>query len=152
MSSLTLKILLTIYILYALLKFFEFFFRDEETKKKGLYTVYENGGGAVVKVFDNVTLVFVLVLLGLLFWGGVEYVSFTTGLLVGMTIIQIYFHRFSEPLPPEKSPAPPITALKMLSYSVQANPGLAWRELALMTALFLWALYMLVTRGFGLFR
>ena len=32
MYSLALKILLTLYILYALLKFFEFFFRDEETK------------------------------------------------------------------------------------------------------------------------
>ena len=54
MNSLTLKILLTVYILYALLKFFEFFFRDEETKMKGLYTVYVKGGGAVVKIFDNV--------------------------------------------------------------------------------------------------
>jgi hypothetical protein len=72
-------------------------------------------------------------------------------LLVGMTIIQVYFHRFSEPLPPEKSPEPPITALKMLSYSIQANPGRAWRELVLMTILFLWALYMLATHGFSLF-
>ncbi len=96
-------------------------------------------------------LAFMLVLLGLLFWGGVEYVSFTTGLLVGMTIIQVYFHRFSEPLPPEKSPAAPITALKMLSYSIQANPGRAWRELTLMTILFLWAVFMLATQGFGLF-
>ena len=151
MNSLTLKILLTVYILYALLKFFEFFFRSEETKRKGLDTVYVKGGGAVVKIFDNVMLAFTLVLLGLLFWGGVEYVSFTTGLLVGMTLIQVYFHRFSEPLPPEKSPQPPVTALKMLSYSVQANPGRAWRELALMTSLFLWALYMLATQGFGLF-
>jgi hypothetical protein len=151
MNSLPLKILLAVYILYALLKFFEFFFRDEETKMKGLYTVYVKGGGAVVKIFDNVMLAFMLVLLGLLFRGGVEYVSFTTGLLVGMTIIQVYFHRFSEPLPPEKSPEPPITALKMLSYSIQANPGRAWRELVLMTILFLWALYMLVTQGFGLF-
>jgi hypothetical protein len=54
-------------------------------------------------------------------------------------------------LPPEKSPEPPITALKMLSYSIQANPQRAWRELVLMTILFLWALYMLATRGFGLF-
>ena len=151
MNSITLKVLLTVYILYALLKFFEFFFRDEATKMKGLDTVYVKGGGTVVRIFDNVMLVFMLVLLGLLFRGGVEYVSFTTGLLVGMTIIQVYFHRFSEPLPPEKSPAPPITALKMLSYSVQANPGRAWRELVLMTILFLWALYMLATRGFGLF-
>lgn len=151
MHSLTLKILLTVYILYALLKFFEFFVRSEEAKMKGLYTVYVKGSGTVVKIFDNVMLGFVLVLLGFLFWGGVEYVNFTTGLLVGMTIIQVYFHRFSEPLPPEKSPPPPMTALKMLSYSIQVNPGRAWRELVLMTLLFLWALYMLATQGFGLF-
>jgi hypothetical protein len=41
---LTLKILLTVYILYALLKFFEFFFREEETRMKGLYGVYVKGG------------------------------------------------------------------------------------------------------------
>ena len=92
------------------MKFFEFFFRDEATKMKGLSTVYVKGGGAVVKVFDNGMLILMLIFLGLLFAGGVEYVSFTTGLLVGMTIIQVYFHRFSDPLPPEKSPAPPITA------------------------------------------
>jgi hypothetical protein len=43
-----------------------------------------------------------------------------------------------------------LTALKMLSYSIQANPRRAWRELVL-TILFLWALYMLATQGFGLF-
>jgi hypothetical protein len=151
MNSLALKVLLTVYILYALLKFFEFFFRDEETKRKGLYMVYVRGGGSVIKIFDNAILVLMLIFLALLFTSGVEYVSFTTGLLVGMTIIQVYFHRFSDPLPPEKSPEPPITALKMLSYSIQANPGKAWRELVLMTLLFAWCLYMLATEGFGLF-
>jgi hypothetical protein len=149
--STALKALLTLYILYALLKFFEFFFRDEETKKKGLYAVYVKGNGRIVHLFDNGVLIFTLILIGLLFATGIEYLSFTTGLLVGMTIIQIYFHRFSDPLPPEKSPEPPITALKMLSYSVQANPGKAWRELILMTLLFAWSLYMLATRGFGIF-
>jgi hypothetical protein len=149
--STTLKVLLTVYILYALLKFFEFFFRDEETKRKGLDTVYVKGNGRVVRIFDNAILVFTLVLLALVFASGVEYLSFTTGLLVGMTIIQLYFHRFSDPLPPEQSPQQPITALKMLSYSIQANPGKAWRELTLMTLLFAWSLYMLATRGFGLF-
>ena len=149
--STTLKVLLTVYILYALLKFFEFFFRDEETKRKGLDTVYVKGNGRVVRTFDNAILVFTLVLLALVFASGVEYLSFTTGLLVGMTIIQLYFHRFSDPLPPEQSPQQPITALKMLSYSIQANPGKAWRELTLMTLLFAWSLYMLATRGFGLF-
>jgi hypothetical protein len=152
MNSLALKILLTVYILYALLKFFEFFFRDEATKMRGLHAVYVRGGGSVIKIFDNVMLVLVVIFLGLLFASGVEYVSFTTGLLVGMTIIQVYFHRFSDPLPPEKSPEQPITALKMLSYSIQANPGKAWRELMLMTLLFAWSLYMLATQGFGFFQ
>jgi hypothetical protein len=151
MASFTLKVMLTVYIIYALLKFFEFFFRDEATKMKGLRAVYVQGGGKVVRIFDNVILVVMLIFLGLMFATGVEYLSFTTGLLVGMTIIQLYFHRFSDPLPPEKSPEPPVTALKMLSYSVQANPGKAWRELILMTLLFAWSLYMLATRGFGLF-
>jgi hypothetical protein len=91
-----------------------------------------------------------LIFVALLFASGVEYLSFTTGLLVGMTIIQVYFHRFSDPLPPEKSPEPPITALKMMSYSIQANPGKGWKELVFMTVLFVWALYMLATRGFAL--
>ena len=151
MYSLLLKVLLTLYILYALLKFFEFFFRDQETKMKGLRAVY-SGDGRVIKVFDSFILVFMLVLVGLLFASGVEYLSFVTGLLVGMTIIQVYFHRFSDPLPPEKSPDPPVTAIKLMSYSIQANPGKAWRELAFMTGLFIWALYMLAARGFGLLR
>jgi hypothetical protein len=152
MNSLTLKVLLAIYIVYALLKFFEFFFRDDKTKQAGLRAIYVDGNGRIVRIFDNVFLLFALILIALLFLGGIEYVSFTTGLLVGMTIIQVYFHRFSDPLPPEKAPPPPITALKMMSYSIQANPGKAWRELVLMTLLFLWALYMLATRGFGLFH
>jgi hypothetical protein len=151
MSSAILKVLLTVYILYALLKFSEFFFRDDGPKMKGLRAVY-SGGGRVIKIFDNVMLALMLIFIALLFASGVEYLSFTTGLLVGMTIIQVYFHRFSEPLPPEKSPDPPITALKLMSYSIQANPGKAWKELVLMTVLFVWALYMLATRGFGLHR
>ncbi|MDD5222406.1 MAG: hypothetical protein PHE84_00315 [bacterium] len=152
MAALTLKILLVIYILYALLKFFEFFFRKDEAMMKGLRMVYVDGGGRIIKIFDNVILIVMVVFVVLLFAGGMEYLSFTTGLLVGMTVIQVYFHRFSDPLPPEKSPEAPITALKMMSYSIQANPGKAWRELIFMTVLFVWALYMLATQGFGLFQ
>jgi hypothetical protein len=151
MSALILKILLTVYILYALLKFFEFFFRNDETKMKGLRAVY-SGNGRVIRIFDNVMLILMVVFVALLFATGVEYLSFTTGLLVGMTIIQVYFHRFSDPLPAEKSPEPPVTAIKLMSYSIQANPGKAWRELVFMTVLFVWALVMLVTRGFGFSR
>ena len=131
MATLILKILLVVYILYALLKFFEFFFRKDEAKMKGLRMVYVEGSGRIIRTFDNIILVVMVVFVVLLFASGMEYLSFTTGLLVGMTIIQVYFHRFRDPLPPEKLPEPPITALKLMSYSIQANPGKGWRELAL---------------------
>jgi uncharacterized membrane protein YphA (DoxX/SURF4 family) len=150
MPQLILKIFLVIYIFYAFVKFFEFFFRSDETRRYGLHKVYVEGNGRIIKIFDNVMLAVMAVVVCLLFISGVEYLSFTTGLLVGMTIIQIFFHRFNEPLPPEKSPEPPITALKMLSYSVQAMPEKPWRELIFMTVLFVWALYKLFTEGFGL--
>ena len=44
MNSFVLKILLTIYIFYDLLKFFEFFFRKEESKRAALDAVYVAGG------------------------------------------------------------------------------------------------------------
>lgn len=146
MSQTILKILLVVYILYALLKFFAFFSRNEAKKMKGLRMVYVEGGGRIIKIFDNAMLFLMLIFVILLFVSGIEYLSFTTGLLVGMTLIQIYFHRFDAPLPPEKSPEPPVTALKMMSYSIQANPEKAWRELIFITALFIWCLYMLITR------
>jgi hypothetical protein len=151
MISTILQILLTIYILYSFLKFFGFFLRNDETKMKGLEMVYDKGGGRIIKIFDDVILVIMIIFVILLFASGADYLSFTTGLLVGMTIIQVYFHRFSDPLPPEKSPNPPITALKLMSYSIQAKPEKAWGELLFMTLLFLWALYMLFSKGFGVF-
>ncbi len=150
MASLILKILLTLYIVYALVKFFDFFYLKYERRIKGIRASY-NEGGRAIKLFDNTILAVMLVFVGLLFISGVEYLSFTTGLLVGMTIIQVYFHRFIDPLPSDKSPEPPVSAIKLMSYSIQANPGKAWRELIFMTLLLVWALYMLFTRGFGLF-
>src|ERR1700747_2322843 len=40
-------------------------------------------------------LVFAIILAGLLGVRGTDHVSFLTGLLVGMTLIQTYFHQFS---------------------------------------------------------
>jgi hypothetical protein len=82
--------------------------------------------------------------------GGMEYISFITCLLAGI-LIQLYFHSFSKSLLPEKSPEPPISAIKMMSYAIEANPGLAWKELIIMTVIFIWGLYMLFTQGFGLY-
>lgn len=75
----------------------------------------------------------------------VHYLSFITGLIVGMLTIQIFFHRFSRVLPAEQMPETPTPPRKFMSYAIQATPGLGWREIVFMTALFVWALAMLLT-------
>jgi len=151
MTPLLLKILLTLYIGYALVKFFDFFYLPYDTRIQALRRAYREGS-RTIKIFDDVMLVVMLVFVSLLFAAGVEYLSFTTGLLVGMTLIQVYFHRFANPLPPDKQPDPPVSPIKLMSYAIQADPGKPWRELTFMTLLFVWALYMLLTQGFGLLR
>lgn len=147
----TLLVFLFIYIIYALVKFFEFFYRKKETRKWGLDLVYVKGNGRVVKTFDSVMFIILILMLIALLTSGVEYLSFTTGLLVGMTIIQAYFHRFDKPLPKDDMPPEPITALKMESYSIQMMPGRAWRELLFMTVVLIWCLYEIAHRGFHWF-
>ena len=144
MALITLKILLTVYIAYALLKFFDFFYQSYDRRMQSIRAAYENDG-RILRIFDNVVLGFMLLLIGLLFATGVDCRSFTTGLLVGSTLIQIYFHRFSEPLPAEKSPPAPVSAIKLMSWSIQASPGKPWRELAVLAVLFVWALFGLWT-------
>jgi hypothetical protein len=149
MALLSLKILLALYIAYALLKFFDFFYQSYDRRIDAIRSAYANDARAI-KAFDSVVLILMVVLVVLLFWSGVEYLSFTTGLLVGSTLIQVYFHRFCEPLPPDKAPEPPVSAIKLMSYAIQANPEKPWRELAFLTVLFVWALYRIFTQGFGL--
>ncbi len=86
-----------------------------------------------------------MVLLVLLFLTGVHQLSFITGLVVGMLVIQIFFHRFDEPLSKDTAPETSAAPRKVMSYAIQAHPGLAWREIILMVALFGWALYELLT-------
>src|SRR5215475_5026047 len=143
-TAIILKVLLVLYIAYALLKFFDFFFLNYETRIARIRQAYLDGGRQI-RLFDNVVLLLMLVLVALLVATSVEYLSFTTGLLVGMTIIQVYFHRFSDPLPSEKSPEPPVSPIKLMSYAIQASPERAWRELVFMTALFVAVLYGLFT-------
>jgi len=147
----TIQIFLFIYIIYALVKFYEFFYRKAETRKKGLEMLYVKGNGRIVKIYDMVMFVIITLLVIGIFKVGVEYLSFITGLMVGMTIIQAYFHRFDKPLPADKMPEPPITALKMESYSVQYMPSRAWRELLFMSLIFVWALYQISHNGFHWF-
>ena len=71
-------------------------------------------------------------------------VRFITGLIVGMLLIQLVFHRVDKPHTPEQSPESGAAPRKVVSYAIQAQPGLAWREILVMTALFGWALYALL--------
>ena len=143
MAQTILKILLALYIAYALLKFFDFFYQGYDRRIRSIRAAYENNA-RVLKAFDNIVLALMLLLVVLQFVSGIEYLSFTTGLLVGSTLIQIYFHRFCEPLPADKSPEPPVSPIKLMSWGIQANPEKPWRELAFLTVLFVWALYRIV--------
>ncbi|WP_048190344.1 hypothetical protein [Methanobacterium sp. SMA-27] len=145
-----LKILLIFFVVYSLIKFYVFFFIKYERRRKLLDSSY-NGETSATKVQDIFLLVMALILLGLLFIsGGMQYISFITGLFVGMLLIQLYFHSFSKPLKTEESPEPPISPIKIMSYAIEASPGRAWKELVILTVILVWALYMLLTAGFGL--
>ncbi|MCE7984450.1 MAG: hypothetical protein DYG89_25030 [Caldilinea sp. CFX5] len=150
MTSLILKIFLTLLIGQALVKFAVFFLLGYETRRKMLDAQYADKTTAT-KTMDLLLLGIVLLLLALLFASGqVEYVSFAVGLYAGMTLIQTYFHQFSKPLPPAEAPPPPVSPIKMMSYAIQANPEKPWKELLVITVLFVWVLYQLATAAFGL--
>lgn len=149
-ALLALKIVLVFFVIYSLVKFFFFFFVKYNTRKNLLDKSYK-GKTSATKVQDIFLLIMVFIIIGLLFISGqTEYISFISGLFAGMVLIQLYFHSFNETLPPEKSPEQPISPIKLMSYAIEANPGLAWRELLIMTIILIWALYMLLTQGFGI--
>lgn len=147
---LVLKLLLIFYVVYSLIKFYVFFFVKYDTRRRLLDNSYD-GKTTATKIQDMFLLAVALILLGLLFVSGsLEYVSFITGLFVGMVLIQLYFHSFSEPLKPEDSPKPPVSPIKLMSYAIEAKPGRAWKELIILTIILVWALYTLLSKGFGL--
>lgn len=153
MATTILKILMTLFCLQVVIKFYVFFFVKYDTRKKQLDKSYGNKLSATKKT-DYVLLAICAILVTLLFLSeNLEYLSFITGLYVGATLIQIYFHQYSNklPLPDDKAPAEPLSPIKLISYSIQAFPKRPWKELLFLTILFLWGLYMLLSKGFDLF-
>lgn len=118
------------------------------TRIRRIASYYERGG-RIIGIYDTVTIVIVVALVVVLFVTGMHDLSFITGLVVGMLVIQIFFHRFSEPLPADRAPESSSPPRQIMSYAIQAHPGLAWREIVLMTALLGWALYALVAHLVG---
>jgi len=148
MVSQALIVLLVLFSLHTLLKFTVFFLLPYRTRRGALDRAY-GGRASATKISDNVLLGLCLLLVGLLFATGADHVSFVTGLLVGATLIQVYFHRFSAPLTDDQSPAPPLSPIQNMSYAIQARPALPWRELLLFAALVLWGLYQFYTHMHG---
>jgi hypothetical protein len=103
--------------------------------------------GRTVSVYDTVTLVIIVALVAPLFLTDMHHLSFITGPVVGMLTLQVYFHRFSQVLPADKLPETSAPPRKLMSYAIQAEPRLAWREIIFMAALFVWGVHMLVTHG-----
>ncbi|HKP44726.1 hypothetical protein [Mycobacterium sp.] len=146
--SIALTVLLIAFCVQGLVKFAVGFIVPYPTRIKRIASYYERGG-KIISIYDSVTLVIIVGLVVLLLFTDMQPVSFITGLIVGMLVIQIFFHRFSEPLASEQAPESDAAPRKIMSYAIQAHPGLAWREIIVMAVLFVWALYQLITHLVG---
>jgi hypothetical protein len=150
MAARILAILLATYSVHALAKLGFFFLLSYRSRRNALDRAYA-GKTSATKTADALLLVLAIALVGLLGFRGADQTSFLTGLLVGMTLIQVYFHRFSVPLASEEAPEPPSSPIKIMSYAIQARPSRAWKELAVIAGLLLWSLYGLGEQ-YGLLR
>lgn len=138
-----LTILLIAFCIQGLVKFVVGFAVPYRTRIARIGAYYRRDG-RIIGIYDSVTLIIVVALVVLLFLTEMQPLSFITGLVAGMLIIQIFFHGFSEPLSDDQAPEHGAAPRKVMSYAIQARPVLAWREIVLMTALFGWALYELI--------
>ena len=84
---------------------------------------------------DLVLMVFTVMVAALLFWRGVEAVSFLGGLWIGATLIQLYFHQFHRPVRPQRAAPPQTSPLKEMSYAIQDAPWRPWPQLLTLTVL-----------------
>lgn len=144
--KLALQILLALYCVQSLVKFGVHFLLPYDRRIRQMERNYAKGH-RIIGLYDDITLLVQLVMVVLLFVAGVQYLSFLTGLFVGMSLIQLYIHRFIRPLPADKTPQRPFPPVKLMSFAIQAQPGLAWREYLLMAAAGIWGLYALVVHG-----
>ncbi len=140
MEAKVLTIILGLFTAFALLKFAFFFLLPYQRRRAALDKAYR-GKRSATKYSDVVFLALSVCLVVLLDIRGVEQVSFLTGLLVGMTLIQLYFHQFFIPLTDDVAPARPVSPIKVMSYAIQAQPSRPWKELAVIACLLLWSLY-----------
>jgi hypothetical protein len=89
-------------------------------------------------------MVFTVMVAALLFWRGVEAVSFLGGLWIGATLIQLYFHQFHRPVPPQRAAPPQTSPLKEMSYAIQDAPWRPWPQLLTLTVLVVFSLALIL--------
>ena len=100
---LALQILLIAFCVQGLVKFAVGFLVPYPTRIRRIAAYYSRGGRNI-GIYDTVTLIIMAVLVAVLFLTQLQYLSFITGIVVGMLTIQIFFHRFSRVLAEEKMP------------------------------------------------
>lgn len=118
---------------HAVLKFV--FFALPYSRRRAALDRQYRGRQSATAVSDAASLVVVVIVATLMFLGGRGGVGFLAGLWIGATIIQLYFHRFHEPLDDRTAPTEPTSPIKTMSYAIQARPWAAWRELTVFTVL-----------------
>jgi hypothetical protein len=144
--SLVLKIVLILYLLQGVAKFAVHFLVPYEKRIRKIGDYYSKNA-RTIRLFDDITLAVMIVFVVLLLVSGeMEWLNFATGLVVGMTLIQLYAHRFLDELPPDKMPEPPLWPSKLLSFAIQARPQNAWREYVAMTVLLVTSAVVLITQ------
>jgi hypothetical protein len=84
---------------------------------------------------DVILMAVTVAIAALLLWRGVEAVSFLGGLWIGATLIQLYFHNFHVPVPPDRAAPPQTSPLKQMSYAIQDAPWRPWPQMVTLTAL-----------------
>jgi len=95
---------------------------------------------------DLVLMGFTVAIAALLLWRGVDPVSFLGALWIGATLIQLYFHQFDRPVPPERAAPPQASPLKEMSYAIQDAPWRPWPQLLTLTMLVLFSLALLLCK------
>jgi len=84
---------------------------------------------------DRVLMVFTVMVAALLLWRDVEAISFLGGLWIGATLVQLYFHQFHRPVPPQRAAPPQTSPLKEMSYAIQDTPWRPWPQLLTLAVL-----------------
>ncbi|MBJ7336594.1 hypothetical protein [Mycolicibacterium sp.] len=122
---------------------FAFFALPYRTRRAALDKSY-GAKPSATSISDWITLGFTVVLSGLLLWRGVEAVSFLGGMWIGATLIQLYFHRFHEPVSADRAAPAETSPLKEMSYAIQAAPWRPWPQMLVLAVLVVWNLLLIV--------